>query len=231
MKVSTLGFTALALVTGMLTGCSSGSTNVISADDTDGGGTTTTPDGGTTPTPVTPGKDASTPDTTPKEEEEPMPTSPLFEVTVNGTPMKVKSVAVSHTNLYPNDGTSYYEITATLDRSPPIAAGLDKDPTIVIRVGKDENGTDVCKEKRGPQVGFVQPVIELREVSIHYSRFTGTSGVNAFPSTKDGACNMILKSAASGGQAWGEATGSVQAGADEPALSFKAKWFQPVSWK
>lgn len=229
MKYSPLGFSALALVTGLLAGCSSGSTNVISADDGDGGGTTTTPDGGATTTPVTPGKDASTPDATPKEE--PMPTSPLFEVTVNGTPMKVKSVAVNHTNLYPSDGTSYYEITATLDQSPPIAAGLDKDPTIVIRVGKDENGTDVCKEKRGPQVGFVQPVIELREVSIHYSRFTGSSGVNAFPSTKDGACNMILKSAAAGGQAWGEATGSVQAGADEPVLSFKAKWFQPVAWK
>jgi hypothetical protein len=42
---------------------------------------------------------------------------------------------------------------------------------------------------------------------------------------------MVLKSAAAGGHAWGEATGSVQAGADEPALSFEARWFQPVSWK
>jgi hypothetical protein len=228
VKLSTLSFACLALVTGVLAACSSGSTSQVGADEPDGG-TPTTADGGTTPTPVTPGKDASTPDAKPPEE--PMPTSPLFEVTVNGTPMKVKSVAVSHTNLYPSDGTSTYEITATLDQSPPIAAGLDEDPKIIIRVGKDENGTDVCKEKRGPQVGFVQPVIELREVSIHYSRFTGTSGVTAFPSTKDGACNMILKSAAAGGQAWGEATGEVQAGADEPMLNFKAKWFQPVSWK
>lgn len=229
MKYSALAFTALALVTSVLTACSSGSTSSIGADDPDGGSGTTATDGGTDVAPVKPGKDASTPDAKPAEE--PVPSSPFFDLTINGTPMKVKNVAVARTNLYPSDGTSYYEITATLDQSPALASGLQDDPSIVIRVGKDENGTDACKVKRGPQVGYVQPVIELREVQIRYRRSTGTSTVSAFPSTKDGSCTMQLKSAATAGQAWGEATGEVQAGADEPVLNFTAKWFQTVNWK
>ena len=229
MKFSALAFTSLALATAALTACSSGSTAPLGAEEPDGGTGAETPDSGTNPVPGDPRKDAAAPDAAPTPE--PVPTSPFFDLTINGKAMKVKSVSVARTNVSPSDGTSYYEITATLDQSPPIASGLDSDPTVVIRVGKDESGTDACKEKRGPQVGFVQPVIELREVAIHYRRFTGSSTVTAFPSTKDGSCNMQLKSAATGGQAWGEATGSVQAGDNEPALGFTVKWFQHVSWK
>lgn len=179
---------------------------------------------------VTPKKDSGTPDK--PDAAESVPTSPFFDVTINGTAAKVKNVTVDHTNLYPDDGVSYYEITATLEKSTAIAAGLDEDPSIVIRVGKDENGTDVCKEKRGPQVNFKEPVLELREVQIHYKRFTGSQTVIAYPSTKtSGSCNMLLKSAAANGHAWGEASGSVQGGSGEPALAFEAKWFQDVSWK
>lgn len=229
MKLSALAFTSLALVTTVLTACSAGGAAPLGPEELDGGSGTPGTDGGTAPAPVKPGTDATTPDAPPASE--PVPTSPFFDVTINGKAMKVKSVKVDRTNVYPSDGTSYYEITATLDQSPPLASGLDSDPTVVIRVGKDENGVDACKEKRGPQVGFVQPVIELREVAVHYRRFTGSSTVTAFPSTKDGSCTMHLKSAATAGQAWGEATGSVQAGANEPVLGFTAKWFQNVSWK
>lgn len=229
MKFSALAFTSLALVTTALTACSSGSTAPLGAEEPDGGTGAPTPDSGTDPQPAKPGKDAAAPDAAPTPE--PVPTSPFFDVTINGKAMKVKSVAVARTNVSPSDGTSYYEITATLDQSPPIASGLDSDPTVVIRVGKDENGTDACKQKLGPQVGFVQPVTELREVAVHYRRFTGSSTVIAFPSTKDGSCSMQLKSAATGGQAWGEATGSVWAGDDEPTLGFTVKWFQNVTWK
>jgi hypothetical protein len=229
VKLSVLAYTSLALLTCALGACTAGSTTPVGADQPPSGTGTTDRDAGTDPAPPAPKQDAAPPpDTKP---DDPMPTSPMFEVTINGSAVKVKSVSIDHTNLYPSDGTSYYEITATLDQSPPIVPGLDEDPKIVIRVGKDENGTDVCKEKRGPQVGFVQPVIELREVSIRYERFTGSSTVTAFPSTKDGSCNMALKSAAAGGHAWGEAKGVVQSSADEPALHFEAKWFQPVDWK
>lgn len=227
MKLSALAFTSLTLVTTVLTACSAGGAAPVGPEELDGGSGTPRADSGTVP--VKPGADASAPDVPP--ESEPVPTSPFFDVTINGKAMKVKSVTVDRTNLYPSDGTSYYDITATLDQSPPLASGLDSDPTVVIRVGKDENGVDACKEKRGPKVGFIEPVIELREVAVHYRRFTGSSTVTAFPSTKDGSCSMHLKSAATAGQAWGEATGSVQAGTDEPVLGFTVKWFQNVSWK
>jgi hypothetical protein len=186
-----------------------------------------TTDAGTTK----PGKDAST--TEPKvDAAEPVPTKPFFDVTVNGTAMKVKNVTVKPTNVYPSQGVSYYEIEATLERTPPLTSGLQDDPSIVIRVAKDENGSDVCKEKRGPAEGFVEPVIELREVQIHYRHFNGSSTVTAFPSTpKSGSCTMLLKSAATNGQAWGEATGMLQSGASEPAFNFQAKWFQTFKWQ
>ena len=229
MKLHALALVSMALLAGgTVTACTAGSTTPYYDTATpDGGGPT---DDGTRADAAPPkGKDASAPPATP--DEEPVPTSPLFEVKIDGTAIKVKNVSVSRTNLYPSDGTSYYEITATLDQSPAIIDGIDQDPTLVIRVGKDENGKDVCKEKRGPQVGFIEPVIELREVAIHYRRWTGSKTVSAYPSTKDGACTMQLKSAATNGQAWGEAAGTVQAGAGEPVLSFEIKWFQNVAWK
>lgn len=162
---------------------------------------------------------------------EPVPTAPFFDVTVNGAAVKVKSVTVKPTNVYPSQGISHYEIKATLEQTPPIVPGMQNDPSIVIRVGKDENGSDSCKEKRGPRDGFIEPVIELREVGFNYKRFTGQSTVIAFPTTtKSGSCTMLLKSAAAGGQSWGEASGTVQSGSDEPALAFKAKWFQTFTW-
>jgi hypothetical protein len=229
MKISLLALSSMALFAGAATACTAGSTTPYSSGTPNDG--VATPDEGPVADagPAKPGKDAAPPET--KPEEDPVPTSPMFEVKIDGTAIKVKNVSVERHILYPSDGTSYYEITATLDKAQPIVDGIDEDPTLVIRVGKDENGKDVCKEKRGPQVGFIQPVIELREVEIHYHRWTGSKTVSAYPSTKDSACTMQLKSAATNGQAWGEAAGTVQAGTGEPVISFETKWFQNVTWK
>jgi hypothetical protein len=218
---------AASVVSPVLIGCSSGTATQQSPADE--GASPTSDEAGSTDAGAKAAQDSSTPETKP-DAAEAMPTKPLLDVTVNGVAMKVKDVAVVPKQVYPDQGISYYEITATLEQSPPIVQGLQKDPSITIRVGKDENGSDVCKEKRGPQVGFIQPVIELREVKIKYQRFTGAETVIATPSTKDGSCTMLLKSAASTGKAWGEASGSVQAGADEPVLTFQAKWFQELEW-
>lgn len=228
-------FRAVALASSFLVaavvGCSAGTvTQFVPADGSanDGGPNVDDKDAGTT-TGTTP-KDGST--TSKPDAAEPVPTSAFFDVTVNGMAIAVTSVTVNHTNVYPDQGISYYEITATLAQTPPIVDGLDGDPTIVIRVGKDEGGSDVCKEERGPQVGFVEPVTALREVEVHYKRFTGSKTVSAYPSTKtSGSCTMLLKSTAANGQAWGEATGMVQVSGEEPALAFDAKWFQTLTWK
>lgn len=222
---------ASSLLVSSVVGCSAGTVTQIAPGDTsanDGGPSVDDKDAGSTSGNTT--KDGSA--TSKPDAAEPVPTSAFFDVTVNGMAVTVKNVTVDHTNVYPDQGISYYEITATLAQTPPIVDGLDGDPTIVIRVGKDEGGTDACKEERGPQVGFVQPVTALREVQIHYKRFTGSQTVIAYPSTKtSGSCTMLLKSTAANGQAWGEATGMVQGSGDEPALAFKAKWFQTLTWK
>lgn len=222
---------ASSLIVASVVGCSAGTITQIAPGDTsanDGGPSGDDKDAGST-TATMQMDDAATakPDAA-----EAVPTSAFFDVTVNGKAVTVKNVAVDHHNVYPDQGISYYEITATLAQTPPIVDGLDEDPTIVISVGKDESGSDACKEERGPQVGFVQPVTALREVQIHYQRFTGSQTVSAYLSTKtSGSCTMLLKSTAANGQAWGQATGMVKGSGNEPALAFEAKWFQALTWK
>jgi len=184
--------------------------------------------------PATPGEDASaTPgDASAPDAAKPLPGAPLFEVSVNGVPMKVKAVSSKVTNLYKDQGTSYYEVTAVLEQQPAIVDGLRADPSITIRVGKEDSGTDACKEVRGPAVGAVQPVTQIRDVQIKYQRFTGASTVYASPSTvRAGACTMTLEAPSTDGHAWGEARGSVQSGTDEPKLDFSVRFFQPIDWK
>jgi hypothetical protein len=162
----------------------------------------------------------------------PLPSAPFFEVSVNGTPLVVKSVSAKATKVQQGMGTWYYDITAVLEQTPAIVPGLQDAPSITIRVGKDDTGTAVCREVYGPIQGAVLPVTQIRQVQIKYRRFTGSSTVSAFPNTtREGACDMVLERPSTGGQAWGEAKGSVQAGSDEPKLSFDVKWFQNVSWE
>lgn len=158
MKFSALGLSTLVLLTSALVACSSGTTSTAGGSDTDGGSTETPADGTADSGAPKAQKDAAPDDT--KPEEEAVPTKPFVELKINGAVMKVKDVKVTPTNIYPSQGTSYYEIKATLEQTPPMVAGLDADPSISIRVGKDEKGTDACKEKRGPQEGFVEPVLE-----------------------------------------------------------------------
>lgn len=184
---------------------------------------TTTPGDAAAPAPT----DARAPDA-----KKPIPSSPYFTIAVNGTPLVVKSVVSEVTNVYPEQGTSYYEVTATLARTPAIVAGLEDDPEVTIRVGKSDEGADACQEVRGAPQGAVTPVVRVRDIQFRYRRFTGSASVTAFPSTKrSGACAMTLESPSTDGHAWGEAKGSVQNDPSEPKLDFDMKWFQPVEWK
>lgn len=206
--------------------------------------TATGPGSETDPTVVTPGATPEdSPDAgggekpdaapTPKADAGPTkPSAPLLEMTIGGKTVKVKNVKISPTGTqYPDGVFRYYVIDATLEESPEIVPGQMGEPSIAIRVGQAENGADACKEERGPRVGFVEPVTELREIQIKYKRFNGSSTIIAAPTTNSsGACMMTIHADASKGEAWGEATGSVRSGTTEPALPFTVKWFQPVKW-
>lgn len=65
------------------------------------------------------------------------------------------------------------------------------EPSIAIRVGQAENGADACKEERGPRVGFVEPVTELREIQIKYKRFNGSSTIFAAPTTNSSGTEVV----------------------------------------
>lgn len=161
-----------------------------------------------------------------------MPAAPMFELLVGGKTIKATNVKVEPTGTQYSKGVFYYyTLTATLEETPNLVPGQEGAPRIELRVGKTENGADVCEETRGPQEGFVQPVTALREVQINYKRWTGSSTVIAAPTTtSSGACTMTLHADAAQGNAWGEAKGQVQSGANEPPIAFEVKWFQPVKW-
>ena len=157
----------------------------------------------------------------------------MFEVTLNGKAMTVKDVAIKAISSQQGSITRY-ELKGTLDKAQAFVAGLEEDAKITIEIGKDDQGPNVCKVTRGPVQNYIEPILELRRVTINYKRFTGQSTVYAFPSTDaedgSGSCSMNLKTGAAGGQAWGEAQGKVQSSINEPVVNFQAKWFQPIKW-
>ena len=220
----------LSVAVGILSACSGTATSSSSS-----GGVLPDDDAGSTPAAdasAEPQPDAGSTQKDATVVEQP-PTAPMFEVTLNGMAMTVKDVAVK--GIPAQQGSiANYELKGTLDKGQAFVAGLQEDATITIEIGKDDQGSNVCKVARGPAQGFIEPVIELRKVTINYKRFTGQSTVYAYPNTnaKDGtgSCSMTLKTAAANGQAWGEAQGKVQAGTDEPVVSFQAKWFQTLKW-
>lgn len=220
--IATLG--AVVACSGTATSSSS-SSGAVSEDDA--GSTTPDVDGSVLPTPDggTPQKDAAV-------VEQP-PSAPMLEVSLNGMVMTVKNVTIKGVPAQ-QGSIANYQIDGTLDKAQAFVSGLQDDPTITIEVGKDDQGANACKVARGPQVGFIEPVIELRKVTIKYKRFTGQSTVYAYPNTNDdkglGSCNITLKTAATNGQAWGEAQGKVQAGSDEPVVNFQTKWYQTLKW-
>jgi hypothetical protein len=221
---------SFAGLTSLAVGCTVETVGFVPPDPSRGDDT-----GTDAPVLVDAGTDAAQPslkDAAP-ETGEPVPTTPFVTVTSDGVAMQVTNVTVEARLQTASDGTPYYEIVATLARTPPLLPFLDSDPKVSIRVTRNESGAGNCKEVRVPLgSGGQTSLTENREIEIAYRRvIPGSHSISTNPSTSNrGACTMVLKAPAGSNQAWGEATGTVQA-TGEPPISFQVKWFQPITWR